>query len=231
MAQGELAERWRFPSWRRRTAPRGEKDEAPLDPATASDERLMARVGQNDTAALGELFDRYRPPLFLFLLRMIGDRSAAEDLVQEAFWRLWQHRAGFDPERSFSTWLYTIARRLAWNQMQSAGHRTKRFSELSEAEQERLCGRPDGGGEPSPEASALAADHRARVQAALRSLPADQRLCLVLREYEGRSHREIGAILGCSEGNARVLTHRARRALKPLLKSILESEEEPCGDA
>jgi RNA polymerase sigma-70 factor (ECF subfamily) len=115
--------------------------------------------------------------------------------------------------------------------MQSAGHRTKRFSELSEAEQERVSGGPDGGGELSPEASALAAEHRARVQAALRSLPADQRLCLVLREYEGRSHREIGAILGCSEGNVRVLMHRARRALKPLLKSILESEEEPCGDA
>src|SRR5205085_3017589 len=110
------------------------------------------------------------------------------------------------------------------------GHLTMRFSELSEAEQQRLDLSPDGHGESSPEESVLAADHRSRVQAALRSLPADQRLCVILREYEGRSHREIGEILGCSEGNARVLTHRARRALKPLLKSILESEEEPCGN-
>jgi RNA polymerase sigma-70 factor, ECF subfamily len=219
MTQGELAERWRFPLWRRRAAPRPGEDEVPLDPETASDERLMARVGQDDTAALGALFDRYRPPLFLFLLRVVGDRAAAEDLVQEAFWRVWEYRGRYDPSRKFSTWLYTIARRLAWNQMQSAGHRTKRFSELSEAEQQRMEAGPDGSSPPSPEALALEADHP------------DQRLCLVLREYEGRSHREIGEILGCSEGNARVLTHRARHALRPLLKSLLESEEEPCGDA
>jgi RNA polymerase sigma-70 factor, ECF subfamily len=231
MTQGELAERWRFPLRRRRAAPRPGEDEVPLDPETASDERLMARVGQDDTAALGALFDRYRPTLFLFLLRAFGDRAAAEDLVQEAFWRVWEYRRRYDPARKFSTWLYTIARHLAWNQMQSAGHQTKRFSELSEAEQQRLEAGPDGSSPPSPEALALEADHRSRVQAALRSLPADQRLCLVLREYEGRSHREIGEILGCSEGNARVLTHRARHALKPLLKSLLESEEEPCGDA
>jgi RNA polymerase sigma-70 factor (ECF subfamily) len=231
MAQGELAERWRFPLWRRRAAPRPGEDEAPLDPETTTDERLMARVGHDDTAALGGLFDRYRPPLFLFLLRVVGDRAAAEDLVQETFWRVWQHRVRYDPERRFSTWLYTIARHLAWNQMQSAGHQTKRFSELSEAEQQRLEMSPDGPPSASPEALALAADHRSRVQEALYSLPADQRLCLVLREYEGRSHREIGEILGCSEGNARVLTHRARHALRPLLKSLLESEEEPCGDA
>ena len=54
----------------------------------------------------------------------------------------------------------------------------------------------------------------------------NQRLCLLLREYEGRSHREIGAILGCSEGAARVLTHRARHALRPLLASLWEGEEE-----
>ncbi len=189
----------------------------------------MARVGRDDTAALGELFDRYRPPLFLFLLRLMGDRAAAEDLVQEVFWRIWQRRTDFDPDRRFPTWLYTIARRLAWNELQCASHRTMRFSELSETEQQRLEAGEHDPDQPPPEALVLAADHRAQVQAALQSLPPDQRLCLVLREYEGRSHREIGEILGCSEGNARVLTHRARRALRPLLVSLLESEEEPCG--
>jgi RNA polymerase sigma-70 factor (ECF subfamily) len=190
----------------------------------------MARVGRDDTAALGELFDRHRPPLFLFLLRVVGERSAAEDLVQEVFWRLWERRGDYDPDRQFSTWFYVIARRLAWNEMKSASHRTMRFSELSETEQQRLeSGEADPGQRP-PEELVLAADHRSRVQAALQTLPRDQRLCLVLREYEGRSHREIGEILGCSEGNARVLTHRARRALRPLLETLLESEEERCAD-
>ena len=191
----------------------------------------MARVGRDDTAALGELFDRYRPPLFLFLLRLVGERAAAEDLVQEVFWRLWERRIDYDPERPFPAWLYTIARRLAWNEMQRACHRTVGFSNLSETDQQRLEAGGANSGQLSPEDLMLAADHRSRVQAALQTLPQDQRLCLVLREYEGRSHREIGEILGCSEGNARVLTHRARRALRPLLESLLESEEERCGNA
>jgi RNA polymerase sigma-70 factor (ECF subfamily) len=190
----------------------------------------MARVGRDDTAALGELFDRYRPPHFLFLLRVVGDRAAAEDLVQEVFWRLWERRVDYDPDLQFSTWFYVIARRLAWNEMKCASHRTMRFSELSEAQQQRLEAREAESGQPPPEELVLAADHRSRVQAALQTLPRDQRLCLVLREYEGRSHREIGEILGCSEGNARVLTHRARRALRPLLETLLESEEERCAD-
>jgi RNA polymerase sigma-70 factor (ECF subfamily) len=228
MGQFELAERWRFPLRRRRPlAPRGEKEQAPGIPAQASDEQLMARVGRDDLAALGELFNRHRPPLFAFLLRVLGDRAAAEDLVQEVFWRLWERRTDFDPERRFSTWLYTMTRRLAWNELQCARRRTMRFSELSETEQQQFEAGP---GECPLEEMVLAADQRARVQEALQSLPPDQRLCLVLREYEGRSHREIGEILGCSEGNARVLAHRARQALRPLLESLLESEEEPCGN-
>jgi RNA polymerase sigma factor (sigma-70 family) len=227
MAQVELAERGRFPIWRRRRpAPPGGKEAAPVASLPATDEQLMARVGRDDTAALGELFDRYRPPLFLFLLRLVGDRAAAEDLAQEVFWRLWERRTDYDPDRRFSTWFYVIARRLTWNELQCASHQTMRFSELSEAEQQRLEAGAADPGQLLPEEIVLAADHRSRVQAALQTLPADQRLCLVLREYEGRSHREIGEILGCSEGNARVLTHRARRALRPLLETLLESEEE-----
>jgi RNA polymerase sigma-70 factor (ECF subfamily) len=223
MTQVEQAERWRFPFRRRgRAAPEREKEPAAAPAAAASDEQLMAQVGRDDTAALGELFDRYHQPLFGLLLRLIGNRAAAEDLAQEVFWRLWEQRARYDTERPFAAWLYTTARRTAWNEMQRAGHRTARFSELSEGEQQRFeAGDGDAQGR-APEELVFEAARRSQVQAALLS----QRLCLVLREYEGRSHREIGAILGCSEGNARVLTHRARRALRPLLESLWEGEEE-----
>jgi RNA polymerase sigma-70 factor (ECF subfamily) len=186
----------------------------------------MARVGRDDTGALGELFDRYHAPLFGFLLRLVGERAAAEDLAQEVFWRVWEQRARFDAERVFATWFYTIARRIAWNEMQRAGRRTRRFSELSEGEQERFEARDGDAHARPPEEAVLAAARRSQVREALQTLPAEQRLCIVLREYEGRSHREIGEILGCSEGNARVLSHRARRALRPLLASLWEGEEE-----
>ena len=227
MAQAEQAERWRLSFRKRgRVAAQQSRDPAEVCAAPASDEQLMARVGGDDTAALGELFDRYHVPLFGFLLRVAGDRAVAEDLAQEVFWRLWEQRARYDPKRPFTAWLYTIARRIAWNELQRAGHRTARFSELSEADQQRFeAGEAEANSQP-PEEQVLAAARRSQVQSALQTLPPDQRLCIVLREYEGRSHREIGEILGCSEGNARVLTHRARRALRPLLASLWEGEEE-----
>jgi RNA polymerase sigma-70 factor (ECF subfamily) len=186
----------------------------------------MARVSDNDTAALGELFDRYHAPLFAFLLRLAGDRALAEDIAQEVFWRLWQQRSRYDPERSFSTWLYTIARHTAWNELQRAEHRTCCYSDLSEGEQQRFEAQGVDPSASPPEEQVLAAARRSQVQAALQTLPREQRLCLLLREYEGRSHREIGVILGCSEGAARVLTHRARRALRPLLASLWEDEDQ-----
>lgn len=223
----EQAERWRLPFRKRsRPIPQPEKNRSAVSAAPVSDEHLMARVGRDDTAALGELFDRYHAPLFAFLLRVVGERAAAEDLAQEVFWRLWEQRARFDPERAFTTWLYTIARRTALNELQRAGHRTARFSELSESEQQRFEAGEAGPDARSPEEQVLTADWRAQVQAALQTLPPEQRLCLVMREYEGRSHREIGEILGCSEGNARVLSHRARQALRPLLAALWEGEEE-----
>ncbi len=66
---------------------------------------------------------------------------------------------------------------------------------------------------------------REEVRLALLELPREQRLCLILREYEGLSHRETAEILGCSEGAVRVLAFRARRALARRLKALLEEEK------
>jgi RNA polymerase sigma factor (sigma-70 family) len=226
MTLAEQAERWRLP-FRKRGRPTPQPEErSDVASAPASDEQLMARVGRDETAALGELYDRHHPPLFAFLLRVMGERAAAEDLAQEVFWRLWEQRARYDPERAFATWLYTIARHMAVNELQRAGHKTARFSELSETEQQRFeAGDVEPDARP-PEELVLAAAWRGQVQDALQTLPPEQRLCLVMREYEGRSHREIGEILGCSEGNARVLSHRARQALRPLLASLWEGEND-----
>src|ERR1041384_5371034 len=102
MVQAELAGRRRFSLKRwRPLAPRGGREPPPAQAAAHSDEQLMALVGRDDTAALGELFDRHHATLFAFLLRLAADRAVAEDLAQEVFWRLWEQRARFDPDRSF----------------------------------------------------------------------------------------------------------------------------------
>jgi RNA polymerase sigma-70 factor (ECF subfamily) len=187
-----------------------------------SDEELMRRAGRGDREALGRLFDRHQPALFAFLCRFLGDAATAEDVVQDVFWRVWERRTIFDGSRRFTTWLYVIARHTALNEVKKPYRRAAPLSELSEELQEHLQ-MPDD----APLGSDLAIRDlylREKVREALQALPPDQRLCLILREYEGRSHAEIGEILGCSEGYARVLAHRARAALRVLLRPLLKRE-------
>src|SRR5918999_2488253 len=70
----------------------------------------MTAVRSGDVAKLGILFERYHVPLFDFLARMTGDRTAAEELVQDIFVRILKYRATFRDGGSFETWLYRIAR-------------------------------------------------------------------------------------------------------------------------
>jgi len=188
----------------------------------ACDEELMQRTAGGDLSALGELFDRHRPALFRFLCRFLGEAATAEDTAQEVFWRVWQHRATFHRDRSFRAWLYVIARHAALDELRKS-RRTLAFSELSEEQRVRLQAAGDGALFASAMADRL--DLRSQVREALQALPPDQRMSLILREYEERSHREIGEIMGCSEGAARVLVHRARRALRGVLGPLLKGEE------
>ena len=91
----------------------------------------MFRVAAGDMAALAELFDRHKARLYGFLARLTGDHSLAEDLVGEAFLRVYQARSSFRGGSDFPAWLFTIARNLAIGEMRRRGTRQR-------AEQ-RLC--------------------------------------------------------------------------------------------
>src|SRR5918992_3456075 len=78
------------------------------------DEELIRRVAEGDERALSELYDRYSRPVYATGIRVLGDTSLAEELVQDAFMRVWRAAGSFDPDRaSFATWLYRITRNRA----------------------------------------------------------------------------------------------------------------------
>src|SRR5947209_9247475 len=81
------------------------------------DETLMQQIARNDTAAFDVLFLRHRRAVFSLTLRMVGDAPAAEDLTQECFLRVWRARERYQPAAAFRTWLFTIARRLALDEL------------------------------------------------------------------------------------------------------------------
>jgi RNA polymerase sigma-70 factor (ECF subfamily) len=182
-----------------------------------TDEELMGQTKQGDLAAFGVLFDRYQPRLVAFLTRFCGDHGTAEDLAQDAFWRIWEGRGSYDTGRRFDTWLFVVAKNAALNQIrQATRHRSVPIDSLAEGEW--ASSMPD----------AIQIDRRDAVRAALQQLPTDQRLILILREYEGLSHREVAEVMGCSEGAARALAHRARAVLREHLRPLLLEHEDRC---
>ncbi len=193
---------------------------------TGSDERDredMARLAAGHDAALNELMERHGARLFHYLLRQLRNETDAADLAQEAFVRVYQNRAQFDAAHKFSTWLYTIATNL----MRDRFRWHQRHPEVSmEAERGEagsiLDALPDG--EASPSERIATAERAAEVQKAVSALPADLRTALILSEYEGLTHADIGTVENCTAKAVENRLYRARNLLRKSLSGILQPE-------
>ncbi len=187
------------------------------------DREDMARLNAGHDVALNALMDRHGERLFHYLLRQLNNETDAADLAQETFVRVYHHRARFDPGQRFATWLYAIATNLLRDRFR--WH--KRHPQVS------LDAEPDGAGAsvdtlPDGSASAserLVAEERAvEVRAAIESLPEELRTPLILSEYEGLSHAEIGAVLACSAKAVETRLYRARNHLRKRLAGMQQRE-------
>jgi RNA polymerase sigma-70 factor (ECF subfamily) len=188
-----------------------------------SDEELVLRHLDEDGLAFQVLTDRYRDPLLGWLTKRVGNRTEAEDLVQRTFMRVYQHLHRFDPERTFSTWLYTIAGNLAKNVYRS---RSRDPIVLFQ----RLSAEEDGNGRPLqwadetylPDEMAERRDLREAVEGAVKELPEHYRKVFELREREGRSYDEIAEITGLKLGTVKSRLSRARSRFAELVAGRLE---------
>ncbi len=170
---------------------------------------LACRAG--DDGAFGALFRRWSAPLLRYLERMLGDGSVAEDLVQEAFLRVYRARERYSPDARFSTWLYTIANHLALNEMRRPRRRHDHRS-LDQEDPER--GPLQMAGDPPRTEEVLDAKRQgAEIESALSDLPERQRAALLLTAVEGLSYVDAAASLDTSEQSVKALVHRARVTL------------------
>ena len=176
-----------------------------------SDEELMWRVVAGDMEALGTLFERYKHAVHGFLARLLHDGVWAEDVLLDAFLRVYDRRHTYRQGSKFSTWLYAIAHHLAIDRLRRFTHYEQPAREMAlpipQNEPARLCEQAELAG---------------AVQTALKALPDDQRAVIILREYEGFSYREIAQVTGASEAAVRVRAHRARQALRKTLEPYLQ---------
>ncbi len=174
-----------------------------------ADDVLVARARQGDAAALDALVSRHLSAVFQVARRITLDPEAAEDAAQEAWILALRGLSGFRGDASFRTWLLRIAANAAKSALRRSGRRRERGLDPAES-------LPDGAADPATTAVMAAEVRRATV--ALDALPEKQRLAVSLRIYQGLTHREIGAVLGCSEVAARVNYHHGMRRLRELLQ-------------
>ncbi|MHC4426258.1 MAG: RNA polymerase sigma factor [Planctomycetota bacterium] len=188
-----------------------------------TDKSLIDAHLRGDPRAFGELVRRYGDSLLGYLTRICRNRDQAEDLFQETFRRV-HEKAHTLRGNQFKSWLYTIATRVAIDGF----HRRKRMRVVS------LNQKLDCDGEDCQELGAIAiaescddpsgeaikAERKEQVRQALESLPARQKVTLVLAYYQGLSYREVAEVMDCSIGTVKTQMYRALRALAQRLPDI-----------
>lgn len=173
----------------------------------SADESLLAAAGQGNMEAFAELVNRHQGWAWRLAFRFLGEAQISEDVVQEAFLRLFRAAPRFSPRAAFRTYFYRIIARLCLDQ---ARKKHPRFTD-----------RPPEPADPAPDAAGriIEQETSAAVRAALDELPDNQRMAVVLRYYEALDYRSIGETLEISPKAVERLLARARMRLGVLLKT------------
>jgi len=175
-----------------------------------SDEQLMANLGGPEVeASISTLYDRYSRTVFGVGLNMLGDRSLAEELVQEVFLKVWRSSRTFDPSRgSFSTWLYRVTRSVALDLYRK---RANRVRPVSDGDSHLASIRDSSAG---PQEVVDKSWLSWRVSRALEMLDAPHREVIELAYFGGLSQREISERTGVPLGTVKTRTASAYKRLR-----------------
>ncbi|TAA47170.1 RNA polymerase sigma factor [Corallincola spongiicola] len=166
-------------------------------------EPLVQQAQHGDKAAFKALYDDNVGRVYALALRMLGNRSQAEDVTQEVFISAWKQLAHFRGESKFSTWLYSIATARISDHCRK--HKNWHLvGELHEGELNR-------GNDPQNHLTLA-------LEQAIQRLPAQARSVFVLYAIEGFGHRQVAEMLEIAEGSSKAQFHRARQLLKEWLK-------------
>jgi RNA polymerase sigma-70 factor, ECF subfamily len=177
-----------------------------LDPA------ILLRARRGDPPAFRALYQHHADAVYGFLVRILGEAAAAEDALQESFLRVLGALGRFDPQgpARLSTWIFTIARRVALNAL----------------ERRRLDRRPAPNGQVPPPARQEEHDLRLELTAAVEALPDALRTTFVLRACCALSYEEVAAVEGVDLGTVKSRLHRARAALQASLRDSSDDDDE-----
>ncbi len=176
-----------------------------------SDEDIVARVLEGEVALFELIMRRYNQRLYRVARAILRDDSEAEDVVQDAYVRAYQHLSQFQRRAQFSTWLT----RIAVNEALARVRRRRRWPEPMETEEEFMPSASSAA--PDPEYRASSSEIKELLEKAILDLPETYRTVLVLRDLEEMNTAETAEAMGLSEENVKVRLHRAHAMLRRVL--------------
>lgn len=185
-----------------------------------TDEELMELVQESDTEAFEELVRRYENPLASYVSRYVGYGSQVQDILQEAFIRVWRHRKRYKTVAKFSTWVYTIAGNLAktelrrWRVRRSVPIRTG-----GESIEDESVDIVDEGAKPDEDMRRQ--EIREQIVKEIQLLPEVYRAAVVMRDLEEKSYEEISELLDVPVGTVKSRVNRGRERLQKRLRHLL----------
>jgi len=174
------------------------------------EEEWLEKARQGDEDAFTILVETYQTPVYNLCYRMLGESGAAEDASQETFWRAWQNLNRYDPQRSFITWLLSIAAHFCIDQQ-----RKRRISifELDEFPDFDISN-PQ---EPTPEKVVTLNEEDSALHTLINQLNPQDRAAVILKYWNDCSEEEISQMLNLTVSAVKSRLHRSRRQLAELI--------------
>jgi len=178
---------------------------------------LISRVADGDQSALTDLYDSTSRLVFGLILRVVGDRATAEEVVLDVYTQVWRQASTYDSKRGAPlAWIMTIARTRAIDRLRSSRHDTQNKEPLDSIGETRSAG-------ASPEENTVLSERRNLVRSALNLLSAEQREVIELAYYSGLSHSEIALKLNQPLGTVKTRTRLGMMKLRDTLRPMLEA--------
>lgn len=178
---------------------------------------LVRRCLKGDQDACTELVDRFARMVGTVIWRATGDQHAVEDLAQETFLRVFRGLPYFDARAKLSTWIFTIAHRVAVDHLRQAGRWREQLAD--DHRDDLLARMPADTADPETVVARDELDHLVREQ--LEELPDKYRLPVLYAAIEGLDHDTIGAMLGVQPGTVKTLVFRGKQMLKQRMDAAL----------
>ena len=181
-----------------------------------SDSELVKKSQAGETGAFQELVSRYHQKVLMVILGLLRNREDALEVAQETFFRAFRKINSFQGGSTFYTWIY----RIAVNMSIDAQRRQKRNPlDFRESMDDVMAAQNEVAKDPFGDVHDK--ELREKLNRAINDLTPDHRAVIVLRTIEGMSYKDIGEILGCSEGTVMSRLHYARKKLQDKLSEFL----------